>query len=287
VSRRLAATLNLTKTWALLLAGAAVLGGVGWLINGYRLFSIAFFAGLLAGIALYWYADRALLGIVRAKELLETEAVPLFTTAERIATRAGIPRPRLYLIRDGHPRILSAGRGGGGHSLVVTTGLLATAQPAELEGLVAHEISHSLRRDLLTQSVAAVIASTLLEISRAGGWFQRALLFVFGPIASAIEHALLSPRREYAADSAAAILCESPHGLADALLRLEQAGELVSFSGNPALEPVYAVNPYEPIGLAALFSTHPPTADRVSRLRALDPDWDHEKRAPTEPSLRK
>ena len=286
MSRRLAATVNLAKTWALLVAGAAVLGGIGWLIDGYRLFSIAFFAGLLAGIALYWYADRALLGIVRAKELLETEAVPLFITAERIATRAGMPRPRLYMIRDGHPRVLSAGRGGRGHSLVVTTGLLGAAEPAELEGLVAHEIAHSLRRDLLTQSVAAVIASTLLELSRAGGWFQRALLFVFGPIASAIEHALLSPRREYAADAHAAELCESPHGLADALLRLEQAGELVSFAGNPALEPVYAVNPFEPTGLAALFSTHPPTAERVARLRALDPEWDHEKRAPQEPSLR-
>jgi heat shock protein HtpX len=273
VSRRLAAAVNLLKTWALLVGAAALLGGLGWLIGGYRLFSIVVFAGLLAAIALYWYVDRALLGIVRARELLETEAVLLFTAAERIAARARSPRPRLYVIADGHPRVLSAGRGGKGHSLVFTTGLLAAAQPAELEGLIAHEIVHSARRDLLTQSVAVVVGSTLLEISRAGGWFQRGLLFVLGPLASAIEHALLSPRRELTADAEAAELCDSPHGLADALLRLEQANELVGFAGNPALEPVYVVNPFEEQGLAALFSTHPRTADRVARLRALDPDW--------------
>lgn len=273
MSRRLAAAVNLIKTWALLIGAAAILAGLGWLIGGYRLFSIVFFAGLLAGIALYWYADRAILGIVRARELVETEAVLLFAAADRIAARAGTPRPRLYVIGDGHPRVLSAGRGGKGHSIVFTTGLLAAAQPAELEGLIGHEIAHSVRRDLLTQTVAAVVGSTLLEVSRAGGWFQRGMLFLIGPIASATVHGLLSPRRELTADADAAELCESPHGLADALLRLEQANELVAFAGNPALEPLYVVNPFEEQGLAALFSTHPPTAERVSRLRALDPHW--------------
>ena len=273
MSRRLAAAVNLIKTWALLIGASALLAGLGWLIGGYRLFSIVLFAGLLAGIGLYWYADKAILGIVRARELVETEAVQLFAAADRIAARARTPRPRLYVVGDGHPRVLSAGRGGKGHALVFTTGLLAAAQPAELEGLIAHEIAHSGRRDLLTQTVAAVVGSTLLEISRAGGWFQRGLLFVLGPLASAVEHGLLSPRRELTADTEAAELCESPHGLADALLRLEQANELVAFAGNPALEPLYVVNPFEEQGLAALFSTHPPTADRVARLRAMDPDW--------------
>jgi heat shock protein HtpX len=273
VSRRLAAAVNLLKTWTLMVGASLVLGALGWLIGGYRLFSIAAFAGLLAGIALYWYADRAMLGIVRARELVETEAPAAFTAADRIAARAGMPRPRLYLIRDGHPRILSAGRGGKGHSLVFTSGLLGAVQPAELEGLIAHEIAHSARRDLLTQTVSGVVGSTLLEASSAGGWFSRGLLFVLGPLSSAITHGLLSPRREFTADLDAADLCESPHGLADALLRLEQANELVQFAGNPALEPLYVVNPFEDSGLAALFSTHPPTGERVARLRALDPEW--------------
>jgi heat shock protein HtpX len=273
VSRPLAAAVNLGKTWALLLGSSALLGGLGWLLGGYRLFSIFLFSGLLAGMALYWYADRVVLGMVGARELVETEAAALFTTAERMASRAGMPRPRLYLIRDGHPRVLSAGRAGRGHALVVTVGLLAAAPPAELEGLIAHEVAHAARRDLLVQTIASVIGATLLELSRAGGWFQRGLLCTLGPFASAIEHALLSPRREFAADVRAADLCDSPHGLADALLRLEQANELVSFAGNPALEPLYVVNPFEERGLAALFSTHPPTAERVARLRALDPEW--------------
>jgi heat shock protein HtpX len=129
------------------------------------------------------------------------------------------------------------------------------------------------RRDVLVQTVATVISSTLLELSRVGGWLQRALLFVLGPIASAIVHLLLSPKREFAADQLAAALCESPHGLADALIRLEQANELVAFTGNPALAPLYTVNPFEERGLAGLFSASPRTAERISRLRALDPDW--------------
>jgi heat shock protein HtpX len=279
VSGRLPAAVNLGKTWALLIGASALLGGLGWLLGGYRLFSIFVFCGLLAGIALYWYADRVVLGMVGARELVETEAAALFTVAERMAARATMPRPRLYLIRDGHPRALSAGRGGKGHALVVTTGLLGATQPAELEGIVAHEIAHAVQRDVLVQTVAGVIGATLLEISSAGGWFRRGLLFVFGPFASAIEHALLSPRREFSADARAAALCETPHGLADALLRLEQASELVAFAGNPALEPLYVVNPFEEQGLAALFSTHPATAERVRRLRALDPDWEDRIRA--------
>ena len=106
--------------------------------------------------------------------------------------------------------------------------------------------------------------------SRIGGWLQRALLFVLGPLAAACVHALLSPKREFEADRRAAQLCDSPHGLADALLRLEQAAELVSFEASPATEPLWPFNPFMEEGLAALFVTHPKIADRVQRLRALD-----------------
>jgi heat shock protein HtpX len=270
---RLAAGANLAKTWILLLGIAGLLGGLGWLLGGHRLLWIFGFCGLLAGAAVYWYADRVVLGIVGAKELPAAEAPALVSTAERLAARAGVPRPRLYIVRDGHPGALSAGRGGRGHALVVSTGLLAALPPAELEGVVAHELAHAARRDVLVQSVATVISSTLLELSRVGGWLQRALLFVLGPIASAIVHLLLSPKREFAADRLAAMLCDSPHGLADALIRLEQANELVAFTGNPALAPLYTVNPFEERGLAGLFAASPRTAERIARLRSLDPNW--------------
>lgn len=275
----MAAALNILKVWLLLVGACALLGGLGWLLGGYRLLSIFVFCSLLAGAAVYWYSDRMMLGIVGARPLAQAETTAFASTADRLAASAGVPRPRLYLIQDGYPRALSAGRGGRGQTIALSTGLLAALPPAELEGVLAHEIAHAKRRDVLVQTTAAVVAATLLELSRLGGWFQRALLFALGPIASAIVNGLLSPRREFAADALAAELCGTPHGLADALARLEQAGELVSFAGNPATEPLHIVNPFEERGLGALFSTHPPVAERVRRLRELDPDWPESVRA--------
>ena len=108
---------------------------------------------------------------------------------------------------------------------------------------------------------------------------QRALLFVLAPIAASLVQILLSSRREFAADLRAADICESPHGLADALIRLEQVNELVEFKASPVTEPLYTVNPFEPVGIAAMFSTHPPIGERVARLRALDPEWREKLRA--------
>jgi len=228
---------------------------------------------LIAG-ALYAYADRIVMGMVGARELPRAEAPALHSTVERLAALAGVVRPRLYLLRDGYPRALSAGRGaGGGAVLAVSAGLLGVSSPAELEAVIAHELAHLRHRDVLLQSVTVVLASALLELSRVGGALQRALLFVLGPFSAACVHLVLSPRREYAADRFAATLCDSPHSLADALLRLEQAMELVSFQAGPATEPLYTINPFAEEGLAAMFVTHPPTAERVRRLRALDPDW--------------
>jgi heat shock protein HtpX len=254
----------------LLVGTCALLGGLGWLLGGYRLLSIFVFCGLLAGAAVYWYSDRMVLGLVGARPLADAEAPALNSAMDRLAARARVPRPRLYLIPDGFPRALSAGRGGRRQTIVVSTGLLAALPPAELDGVLAHELAHAQRRDVLVQTTATVVAATLLELSRLGGWFQRALLFALGPVASAVVHGLLSPRREFAADERAAELCDSPHGLADALGRLDQASELVSFAGNPATEPLHVIDPFEERGLGALFTTHPPVGERIRRLRALD-----------------
>jgi heat shock protein HtpX len=264
---------NLLKAWLLLLGFCALVGGLGWLVGGYRTASISFFCALLAAAALYWYLDRVAPGMVGARELAKAEA-PLFqTTVERLARRVGVPRPRLYLIADAHPRAFAAGRGPNGSSLAISTGLLAAAQPAELEGIVAHELVHIRNRDVLVQTTVSVLAGFLIESSRIGGWLQRALLFLLAPIAAAFTHLLLSPGREFTADRAAAQVCESPHGLADGLLRLEAAGSFVEFRASPATEPLYTVNPFAEEGLAAMFVTHPPLGERVRRLRGLDPDW--------------
>src|SRR5215208_3690427 len=197
---RLLVVRNILKVWALFLVVCAILGAIGWFVDGYRLSTIFIFCGLLLGAGVYWYADRAVLGLVLAREL-----------------------------------------------------------------------AHIRHRDVLVQSVAALIAAVLIETSRLGGWFSRALLFVLGPIASAFVHLLLSPKREFDADRGASAICGSPHGLAAALIRLDQASELVAFRGSPAAEPLYTIDPFEEEGLAGLFVTHPAVLERVRRLRSLDP----------------
>jgi heat shock protein HtpX len=276
---RLVVVRNVLKAWALLLGACAVLGVIGWALGGYRLMSIFVFCGVLLASALYWYADRVALGLVGARELPIGEGPGLHSTIERLAARAGVAKPRLYLIDDGLPRALATGRGPRGSTLAVSSGLLSAASPAELEAVLAHELAHVRHRDVVVQTSVVVLAATLLELSRVGGWFQRVLLWFLGPLASAFVHLLLSPKREFLADKAAAAICDSPHPMADALVRLDQAAELVSFSGSPATEPLYTINPFLEVGLAALFVTHPPVGERVRRLRELDPHWREKLRA--------
>jgi heat shock protein HtpX len=280
VSRRLLIARNLLKAWLTLIVFALLLGALGWELGGYRLGILFIASAVLLAAALYWYADRIVLGMVGARELLEGEAPALHSTVDRLALRAGVVRPRLYMLPDGYPRALSAGRGaGGGTGIAISVGLLGVASPAELEGIVAHELAHIRHRDVLVQTIAVVVAAAIVESSRVGGFLQRTLLFVFGPVAAAFVHLLLSQKREYEADRFAAELCDSPHGLADALIRLEQAMQLVGFEASPTTEPLYTTNPFAEEGLAALFVSHPPVGERVRRLRELDPDWREKLRA--------
>lgn len=264
---------NVVKAWTLLVGVCGVLAFVGWSIGGVRLLSIFVFAGLLLVGGAYWTFDRVVLGMVRARELPIAEAPLLHSTVERLAARGGIVKPKLYLIPDGLPLALATGRGPSYSALALSSGLVAACPPAELEGVIAHEIAHVKHRDVALQTAVVVLSATVIELSRIGGWLERGLLFVLGPVAAACVHLLLSPKREFEADRLAAELCDSPHGLADALLRLEQAAELVEFKASPATEPLWTFNPFLEEGLAALFVTHPPVEERVRRLRALDPEW--------------
>jgi heat shock protein HtpX len=279
VGGALLAVRNVLKAWTLLLCSCAGLGGIGWLLGGFRLLSIFVFCGALLAAALYWYADRVVLGLVGARELPFAEAPLVHSTVERLAALAGVAKPRLYLMPDGLPRAFAAGRGPRGSSLALSTGLIAAATPAELEAVFAHELAHVRNRDVLVQTTIVVLAATLLELSRVGGWLQRFLLWILGPIAAAFVHLMLSPKREFLADRAAASICDSPHPMADVLVRLDQAAEFVEFQANPATEPLYTVNPFMEDGIAKMFVTHPPVGERVRRLRELDPSWREKLRA--------
>jgi heat shock protein HtpX len=279
MGRTLLRVRNVLKSWALLFGLCALLGFVPLLIGNYRLLSIFLFCALLLAGAGYFYIDRIALGMVGARELPRGEAPALYSTVERLAALAAVPKPKLYVLRDGYPRALSAGRGPRGSTIALSRGLLGVATPAELEGILAHELIHISDRDVLIQSTVSVFAGAIIETSRLGGFLQRGLLFALGPLAAALVHLFLSPKREFLADLGAAELCNSPHGLADALIRLEQTSELVEFQASPATEPLYTINPFAEEGLAALFITHPPVAERVRRLRALDPTWREKLRA--------
>jgi heat shock protein HtpX len=270
---RLISVRNVVKAWLLLAGVCGVLAFAGWSIGGVRLLSIFVFCGLLLVIGAYWTFDRVVLGMVRARELPLAEAPLLHSTVERLAALAGVVKPKLYVIPDGMPLALATGRGPGSSALAVSSGCVSACPPAELEGVLAHELAHVKHHDVALQTAVVVLAASMIELSRIGGWLERALLFVLGPLAAACVHVLLSPKREFEADRRAAELCGSPHGLADALLRLEQAAELVDFEASPATEPLWTFNPFLEEGLAALFVTHPKVEERVRRLRGLDPDW--------------
>ena len=270
---------NIAKAWLFLGGFVAVLAALGWWLGGFRVASLFLVVALLMAATLFWYGPRVVLASLGARELPLAEAPLLHSTLERLALAAGVDRPKLFLLPDGHPRARSVGRGASGSAVVLSQGLLSLAPPAELEGVIAHELAHVRHRDVVVQTPVVVVAGWLVEASRIGGFLERALLFVLGPVAASIAQALLSPRREFAADALAAAICGTPHGLAHALIRLEQAQELVSFRASPVTEPLYTVNPFAEVGLAALFSSHPPIGERVKRLRSLDPEWRERLRA--------
>ena len=276
---RLLAARNIAKAFILYGVIAGGLFALGWWLGGARLGSVFLVVGLLMAATVFWYGPRVILASLGARELQIAEAPALHSMAERLALIARVERPKLFLLADGHPRALSVGRGAGASGIAVTQGLMTLLSPAELEGVFAHELAHARQRDSLVQTPVVLIAGWLVEASRIGGFLSRALLFVLGPVAASIVQVFLSPKRELAADLRAAEICGSPHPLADALVRIEQAEELISFRASPVTEPLYIINPFEPVGLAAMFSTHPPVGERVARLRALDPEWRDKLRA--------
>ena len=269
---RLAAARNVAKAWVLAGVLAAPAGAFGYAANAWNGLTLFVFCALLALAALYAYGDRALLGMLGAREYALAEDPILRSTVDTLAAKLDVLPPKLYLIADGFPRAFAVGRGPRSSALAVSTGLLGALPPAELEAVLAHELAHIRARDVLVQTLAVLLAVLLVDLSRIGGWLERALRAALAPVAGAFVHLLLSPKRELAADAVAARLCGTPHGVADALVRLDRASDLVAFEAHPATSPLYTVDPFAPEGLAPFFATHPPLALRLARLRSAAPD---------------
>ena len=264
-----AVALNLFKAFALVALLAGVFGGLGWLIGGVTTALLFAFCSLLAATGVYRYGDRALLGMLGARPFALAEDPTLRSAADTVAAKLGVRPPSLYLIDDPFPRLFSVGRGPTSSTVAISTGALVALRREELEAALAHELAHVRRRDVLVQTFVVLFATTMVELSRVGGWFSRALLYVFAPVGAAFVHVLLSPSRELRADVLAVSATGGAHDLADALLRLDRAAELVEFAASPATEPLYPVDPFESEGIARMFKTHPPLEPRVRRLREL------------------
>ena len=253
--------------WLLVVLLTGMFAAIGWLLADRRGATTFGFCALLAAVGVYAYCDRAILGSLGARRMTLAENPILASTVERLSSRLDMLPPRLALITDGFPRAFVVGRGPGSATLALSTGLVTAIAPEELDAVLAHELAHIKRRDVLVQSFAVVLASSILEVTRIGGWFARALIAILAPIASAFTHLLLSPKRELEADALAAAITD-PDDLAAGLEKLDAAGDVVSFTGSPATEPLYTVSPFDETDrVMRMFVTHPPVAARVARLR--------------------
>jgi heat shock protein HtpX len=280
-STQLRAWLLIAGLSGLLIAiGAAIGGGALWF---FVLLTVAF------NVAMYWFSDKIALKISRAKPVSEQEAPQLYADVADLTQRAGLPMPRLYKIPNEQPNAFAAGRNPSHAAVAVTAGLMQQLPREQLRGVLAHELAHVKNRDILVMTVAAVIAGAVSAIANVLQW---SLIFgggddedsglgmlgalatiIIAPIAAMLLQLAVSRQREYLADATGAQILGEARPLADALETLDRRTKEVVMPVNPATASLYIANPLAALsgrGAIALFSTHPPMAERVRRLRELD-----------------
>lgn len=272
------------RTWLLVAALTALLISVGATIGGAFLY---LFVGLavLMNVVGYWCSDRIALRASRATPLAEDEHPELYRLVRELATRAAVPMPRLYLTPSDQPNAFATGRNPAHAAIAVTEGLLRSLPLEQVRAVIAHELGHIRNRDILVSSIVAMIAgavssiATVLQFSLLFGggdeedsplgWIGTIAAIVVAPIAAMLLQLAVSRQREYLADATAVRLLGEGGQLADALETLERGTQAIPMSVNPAVASLYIANPLPVRGLAALFATHPPIAERVRRLRAF------------------
>jgi len=274
------------RTWLLVAGLTALLIGVGILVGGLLLYV---FVGLavVMNVAGYWFSDRIALRASRARPLDEAEAPRLHAAVASLSRQAGIPKPRLYLIPSEQPNAFATGRNPANSAVAVTQGLLASMPPHEAEAVIAHELAHVRNRDVLVSSIAAMIAGAVSAVASVLqfsflfggdedegplGWLGTLAMLILAPIAAMLLQLAVSRQREFLADATAARLLGGGRPLADALLSLERGTQAAPMAVDPAFASLYIANPLPRVGVAKLFSTHPPIAERVRRLNDLDVD---------------
>ncbi|ATB32234.1 zinc metalloprotease HtpX [Melittangium boletus] len=278
---------NALKTTVLLAGLTALLLWVGARLGGAQGLVIAGFFVVVMNFASYWFSDRIALAMHGARPVEYAEAPWLHAMVERIAARAGIPKPKVYVLPTRAPNAFATGRNPEHAAVAVTAGIVELLDRRELEGVLAHEIGHVKNRDTLIGTVAATIAGVISYAAQSLFWFGGSLLsrdddenglahalgnlgvLLVAPIAATLLQLAVSRSREYGADATGAELCGDPDALADALMKLEHGAELMPYDRAPATSHLFIVNPLSGGAIMGLFSTHPPMAERVRRLREM------------------
>jgi len=268
---------NTLKTAGLLAGLGALFMVIGGALGGTSGLAI----GLLLGIAFcggsYWFSDKLAIKAARAKPLSRADAPELFAIVEDLAQRAEIPMPKVYLSPEQQPNAFATGRGPRHAAVCVTHGITQVLDQDELRGVLAHELSHVKHRDILIGSVAAAVALAITFAARMAFWFggdnnfvASLLMMILAPMAAMLIQMAISRSREYEADAGGARLCGTGEPLANALEKIEVYAKRVPMNVPQAEASAYIINPLtgRKLQFAGLFSTHPPTEERVRRLRA-------------------
>jgi heat shock protein HtpX len=274
---------NTFKTGLLMAAIMALFGMVGAVLGGGQGMLLALVLAAAMNLWAYWFSDTMVLRLYRAQEVDATTAPQLYGSVRELAAQAGLPMPKVYLIDEAQPNAFATGRNPEHAAVAATTGILQLLTARELRAVLAHELSHVKHRDILTSTITASIAGAISTLAHFGMFFggrdsdQRnplvaLLVLILAPLAAMLIQLAISRSREYDADRSGAELSGDPRALADALAKIErykQGLPLETAEEHPATAHLMIINPLSGGGLSGLFSTHPPTAERIHRLLAM------------------
>jgi heat shock protein HtpX len=262
---------------------------IGGLIGGRGGVFIAFLFAMILNFGSYWFSDKIVLKMYKAQEVSESSAPELFNIVRNLALKALLPMPRVFIIPEETPNAFATGRNEKHAVVAVTEGIMRILNKEELEGVIAHELSHIQNKDMLISSIAATLAGAIVMLAHmaqwaaifggshsddednGGGIIGLIAMAILAPLAATVIQMAISRSREFMADASGARITKNPYGLASALEKLTKASQIVPLAANPSTAHLFIVNPLTGRSLMNLFSTHPPIEERVARLRSMKP----------------
>ena len=279
--------MNNLKTMVLLVGLTVFLVFVGGALGGRGGMTIALVIAFGMNMVSYWFSDKIVLRMYRAKEVTEADAPQLFSTVRRLAMKAQLPMPKVYLIDEDQPNAFATGRNPNHAAVAVTTGIMRILSPEELSGVIGHELGHVRNRDILISTIAATIAGAISYLAQMAQWaaifgggrrdegeggspIAAIVMMIVAPIAAMMIQMAISRSREYQADIAGAEISGNARFLSGALRKLDMASKRIPMdTATPATSHMFIVNPLTGGGLVKLFSTHPPIEERIERLEHM------------------